>query len=164
MAIHFFINDQKVEYEGPQERRLHDILREDHNLTGTKPACEIGRCGACAVWLDARPANACLLMAWQLQDRRVTTIEGLVGADLETLANEIGAEVRQALNESGAVQCGYCSAGIVMNLSFLKLHSPSLSQEEVMELMTGNLCRCTGYAGIRRAIERLFKTGNPSFV
>ena len=99
--------------------------------------------------LDGEPVNACLVMAWQLQGRRVTTIEAMA----EDPASQ---PVRQALARCGAVQCGYCSAGMVMTLTHLHRQVPAPSAAQAVELMCGNLCRCTGYGGLTRAIDELF--------
>lgn len=147
----FELNGSAVVRRCLPERRLLDLLREDFALTGAKPGCEIGRCGACMVWLDDEPVNACLVMAWQLEGRRVTTIEALAAAPAS-------APVREALAACGAVQCGYCSAGMVMTMTHLHLRVPRPDAREAVALACGNLCRCTGYGGMRRAIEMLFPT------
>jgi carbon-monoxide dehydrogenase small subunit len=135
------------------ERRLLAILREDMQLTGAKPGCEIGRCGACMVWLDGEPVNACLVMAYQLAGRSVRTIEAVARDDSS-------AGVRDALASCGGVQCGYCTAGLVMTLTHLHKQSPRPDATMVKAQACGNLCRCTGYGGITRAIDRLFPTGD----
>lgn len=147
--LSFELNGEAVQRRCAPERRLLDLLREDFTLTGAKPGCEIGRCGACMVWLDDEPVNACLLMAWQLEGRRVTTIEALAVA-------KDSAPVRDALANSGAVQCGYCSAGMVMTLTHLHRRMPRPDACEATALACGNLCRCTGYGGLKRAIDSLF--------
>ncbi|WP_298933225.1 (2Fe-2S)-binding protein [uncultured Ramlibacter sp.] len=147
--VHFELNGSAVAVRCVVERRLLSILREDFGLVGAKPGCEIGRCGACMVWLDGEPANACLVMAWQLEGRRVTTIEAMA-------ADEASAPVRDALARCGAVQCGYCSAGMVMTMTYLHQRIPRPDALEASELMCGNLCRCTGYGGVSRALNELF--------
>ncbi len=146
------INGRPVALAGLPQRRLLTILREELMLTGARPGCEIGRCGACLVWLDGEPVNACLVMAWQLPGRRVRPIES-VADDASSLP------VREALARFGGVQCGYCSAGLVMMLAWLHGRQPRPTIDEVLDAVSGNLCRCTGYGGIRRAIDHLF---NPS--
>lgn len=147
--ICFRLNGEAVTISTPPARRLLQILREDRLLAGAKPGCGVGRCGACVVWLDGDPVNACLLMAWQVDGREVTTAEHLV----DMPAAEV---VRAALAECGAVQCGYCSAGLVMSLTHLHGRDPRPDAAQVRELMSAHLCRCTGYGGIGRAIDRLF--------
>lgn len=149
--VSFLLNGAPVSTRGPAARRLLDILRDDHGLTGAKPGCEIGRCGACLVWLDDQPVNACLVMAWQLAGRRVRTIESVA-------ADSASAPVREALAACGAVQCGYCSAGQVMALTWLHQHRPGCGPAEASALGAGNLCRCGTAPGIARAIDRLFGT------
>ncbi len=145
----FELNGNAVVLRCPPERRLLDILREDFALTGAKPGCEIGRCGACMVWLDEEPVNACLVMAWQLEGRHVTTVEAVA-------TSPASAPVREALARGGAVQCGYCSAGMVVTMTYLHLRHPRPAACEAASLTNGNLCRCTGYGGVKRAIAALF--------
>lgn len=152
MDLQFTLNGATVSLQTAPERRLLDILREEMQLTGAKPGCGIGRCGACMVWLDGVPANSCLLMAFQLQDRTVTTIES-VAQQPESVP------VRDALARCGGVQCGYCSPGLVMTLTHLHKSMPRPNACEAAALASGNLCRCTGYGGIQRAVDELFPPG-----
>lgn len=145
----FDLNGQPVQLRCPPERRLLAILREDFGLTGAKPGCEIGRCGACMVWLDGLPVNACLVLAWQLQGRAVVSIEHLAGLPASQ-------PVQAALARCGAVQCGYCSAGMVVSLTHLHARQPQPGLAEAQALMVGNLCRCTGYGGLQRTLVALF--------
>jgi carbon-monoxide dehydrogenase small subunit len=147
--LKFTLNGAEVSLRAAPDRRLLDILREDLQLTGAKPGCGIGRCGACMVWLDDMPMNSCLLMAFQLQDRSVTTIEAVA-------QQPASAPVREALANCGGVQCGYCSAGMVMTLTHLHSLTPRPNVEQAAALTCGNLCRCTGYGGIKRALDELF--------
>lgn len=140
------VNGQAVQLTVAPTRRLIDILREDLGLTGTKWACEIGRCGACAVLLDGYLVNACLTLAYQAEGRSVQTIEGL-GQGEPTA-------VQEAFLTEGAFQCGYCTAGMVMAVTALLAAPGPLSDEQIREGLAGNLCRCTGYAAIVRAVRR----------
>lgn len=149
VSVEFELNGQRVSHAGAAQRRLLEILREDHGLTGAKAGCGIGRCGACMIYLDEQPVNACLLMAFQLQGRRIRTIEAVA-------ADPASRPVREALGRCGAVQCGYCSAGLVMTLHYLQRQQPAPNAAQVLEALSGNLCRCTGYGGIVRAIDALF--------
>lgn len=149
LEVRCTVNGEEIVLRCAPERRLLSILREDLRLTGAKPGCEIGRCGACMIWLDGAPANACLVMAYQLEGRKVTTIEA-VAADARSLP------VREALAGCGGLQCGYCTAGVVMTLTHLHGQTPPPGREEAAALACGNLCRCTGYGGIARAIDSLF--------
>ncbi len=144
----FAVNDVAVEVDAPPTRRLLDLLRHELGLTGAKPGCEIGRCGACMVWLDGAPVNACLVPAFRLAGRRVTTIEGVPADDA----------VSRALAEEGGLQCGYCTPGLMMTLRWLHARTPRPDLAEAEALVVGHLCRCTGYGGIRRALVQLFGT------
>jgi carbon-monoxide dehydrogenase small subunit len=141
------INGKEIAIPVPASKRMSDILRDDLRLTGTKVSCEIGRCGACMVLLDGKPVNACLLMAYQAAGKQVTTIEGISGG--ETLH-----PVQQAMLEEGGLQCGYCTAGMVVTLTALWSKNPAPTRAEAEQALCGNLCRCTGYEGIFRAVER----------
>ncbi|TDG00547.1 (2Fe-2S)-binding protein [Paenibacillus piri] len=140
------INGRPMKLDVSPSRRVIDLLRDDLVMTGTKVACEIGRCGACMILLDGQPVNACLLMAYQLEGRSVVTIEGL--SDGEKLH-----PVQQAFLEEGGFQCGYCTPGMVISLAGLLEHNPEPTQDELADGLSGNLCRCTGYGGILRAAE-----------
>ena len=143
------VNGEPVRLSCEPTRRLLEVLREDLGLTGAKPGCGVGRCGACLVWVDGEPVNACLVMAYRLQGRAVTTIES-VGERLES------APVREALARCGAVQCGYCAPGLVMMLTHLHARQPRPDAAQASAQVCGQLCRCTGYAGLQRAVGVLF--------
>jgi len=149
ISLQFQLNGESVSLKTPADRRLLAILREDFDLTGAKPGCEVGRCGACMVWLDGAPANACLLMAWQLEGRSVTTVEAIA-------ADARSEPVRAALAECGGLQCGYCTPGLVVTMTHLATRTPRPDAASACAQLAGNLCRCTGYGGIQRAVERLF--------
>jgi carbon-monoxide dehydrogenase small subunit len=132
---------------------LLDVLREDLNLTGSKRGCDMGTCGCCTVQVDGKPRLSCLTLAFQVEGREITTIEGLAAAD-GTLH-----PLQKAFAECGGSQCGFCTPGFVMNgAAWLKGH-PEFSEEELREAVSGNLCRCTGYLPIfdafRKAAEDL---------
>lgn len=146
VAIQLTLNGQIVELTVPAERRVVDILRDDLELTGTKLSCEIGRCGACMILVDGKPMNACLLMAYQVAGRELTTIEGLA------VDNQLH-PVQQAFLDEGGFQCGYCTPGMVISMVGLLEHNATPSLDEIEEGLSGNLCRCTGYGGILRAAE-----------
>ncbi|WP_217592402.1 (2Fe-2S)-binding protein [Cohnella sp. GbtcB17] len=146
------VNGRAVALQLPQARRLLDIIREDLGLTGTKRSCEIGRCGACMVLVDGAPVNACLMMAYQCAGRTLVTIEGI--------ANEDDLHpVQRAFLEEGGYQCGYCTPGMIVSVKALLDAKPNPSFEEVEEALSGNLCRCTGYGGILRAVHRAIEEG-----
>ena len=130
---------------GPFER-LIDVLRERLALTGTKEGCGEGECGACTILLDGRPVLSCLLFAWQADGRAVTTIEGLPGPEVDP--------VQRAYVETGAVQCGFCTPGLVLSSHALLAHDPDPSEQTIREGLAGNLCRCTGYEKIVQAVAQ----------
>lgn len=145
------VNGHPVSAEVPPSRRLLSFLREDLELTGTKRSCELGRCGACMVLIDGRPVNACLTMAYQCAGNEITTIEGL---------SEVGLHpVQRAFLEEGGFQCGYCTPGMVISVVALLQENPQPSQDEVEEALSGNICRCTGYGGIMRAVNKAIERG-----
>jgi len=147
MIVRLTVNGarQSVEVDGP-ESLLH-TLRERLGLPGSKNACEQGECGSCTVLLDGEPVCSCLVMAADADGADVVTVEGLAGPG--------GAlhPVQQALLDAGAVQCGFCTPGIVVSAAHLLSANPRPTPDEVREALAGNLCRCTGYDKIVRAVE-----------
>jgi aerobic carbon-monoxide dehydrogenase small subunit len=141
------INGKEVSRVVSPVLRLLDLLRTELGLTGTKPGCEAGRCGSCMVLMDGMPANACLIMAYQCEGKRIVTIEGLSEEGLHP--------VQKALLEEGGLQCGYCTPGMVVSLKALFDRNGTPARDEIKEALCGNLCRCTGYEGILRAAEKL---------
>ncbi len=131
----------------PARRLLSDFLRHDLGLTGTHVGCEHGVCGCCTVLLDGRSARSCLLFAVGVQGREITTIEGLA-ADDGTLH-----PVQQAFHETHALQCGFCTSGFVMSVCGFLDDNPEPTEDEVLEGISGNLCRCTGYQNIVKAVH-----------
>ena len=124
---------------------LLDAVRDAIGLTGSKEGCDDSECGACMMLLDGKPVNSCSYLALQADGRDVTTVEGLaVGDELATL--------QRALLEHGGVQCGFCTPGILISATALLRNNPDPSEEDVRIALSGNLCRCTGYDGIVRAI------------
>jgi len=146
MRLRFTLNGQPVEIETPPDRRVVDLLRQDLGLTGTKEACGAGECGACTVLVDGRSRLSCLMLAAQLEGRRLTTIEGL--GDPQNLH-----PVQRAFVEHGAVQCGFCTPGMVLAAVDLLEQNPAPSREEIRRGLSGNLCRCTGYQKIVDAVQ-----------
>ncbi len=128
-------------------RILLDVLREDLGLTGTKEGCGMGVCGACTVLIDGKPVNACLTLAAEADGKEITTVEGLTrDGKLDPL--------QEAFVEEGAVQCGFCTPGMLITGKGLLSENPSPSESEVRKAIAGNLCRCTGYVRIVKAILR----------
>ncbi len=147
MKIEFTLNGEKVTVDAPADMTLLHLLRDKLGLTGVKSGCEIGECGACAVILDGKLVNSCIILAPQVEGCAVTTIEGIRETDGEPN------DMQKAFIEYGAVQCGYCIPGMVMAGEALLTHNPNPTREEIREGISGNLCRCTGYQQIVDAIE-----------
>ncbi len=139
------VNGERHAVRAEPRKLLSDVLREDCRLTGTHVGCEHGVCGACTVLVDGHPARACLLYAVQLEGHEITTIEALA-RDGQPSA------LQQALHEAHGLQCGFCTAGIVMTFEAYLKENPSPTEEEVRDVLSGNLCRCTGYQNIVAAI------------
>ncbi len=130
-----------------QGRNLLSVLRTEVGLTGTKEGCDDCECGACMVLLDGQPANSCSFLAVQAAGREITTVEGLAHGDqLATL--------QRCLLEEGGVQCGFCTPGMLLSATALLERNPTPSEEEVRIGLSGNLCRCTGYARIVAAVQK----------
>lgn len=146
MQIQFELNGRKVDLEVRPDRRVVDLLRQDLGLTGTKEGCGAGECGACTVLIDGDARLSCLMLAAQLDGRSVTTIEGLC---------QDGAlhPVQDAFVEHGAVQCGFCSPGMVLTAVDLLQRHAAPNRQQIRQGLSGNLCRCTGYVKIVDAVE-----------
>jgi aerobic carbon-monoxide dehydrogenase small subunit len=132
----------------PARRLLSDALRHDLGLTGTHVGCEHGVCGACTVLLDGEPMRACLMFAVSAEGAEVTTVEGLVAED-----GSLG-PVQQAFRECHGLQCGFCTPGFLTTITAGLRANPTPNHDEAREMVAGNLCRCTGYHNIVRAVER----------
>lgn len=146
--MHFTLNGKAVSVPTQPHVTLVRLLRESLGLTGTKVGCEIGECGACTVLMDGKAVDSCLVLAVMAEGRDIVTIEGVGnGDDLHPIQN--------ALIEEGAIQCGYCTPGMVLSLKALLDVNPHPDRREIVESVSGNLCRCTGYAKIIAAVERL---------
>lgn len=149
-SITFTLNDKAVSVAVNAKEILIDTLRERFGLTGTKRACGTGDCGACTVILDGKAVRSCILLAATVAGKKVLTIEGL--GDEEHLH-----PVQQAFIDAGAIQCGYCTPGMILTAKALLDKNPKPSTEEIKEAISGNLCRCTGYTKIINAIEKVAK-------
>jgi xanthine dehydrogenase small subunit len=146
LKINFILNGKATEIDAGPQTRVIDILRENMGLTGTKEGCGAGDCGACTILVNGESRLACLMLAPQLEGRRITTIEGLTESGvIDTL--------QEAFIRQGAVQCGFCTPGMVMAAHALLTHNPRPEREQIREAISGNLCRCTGYQKIVEAIE-----------
>jgi carbon-monoxide dehydrogenase small subunit len=145
LPIQVTVNGELCQRVVPVHRTLADFLRRDLAMTGTKVGCDTGDCGACTVLLDGKPVASCIVLAVEANGRTVQTVEGLAaGADLHPLQN--------AFVERGAIQCGYCTPGMLMVAKALLDENPSPTDREVRDALAGNLCRCTGYVRIVDAV------------
>ena len=149
MQLEFTCNGRPVRLEADGSMRALDLLRDLLGLTGTKEGCGRGECGACTILVDGSPVNACLLYAAKLQGRAVLTVEGLSPGAAGPLH-----PLQEAFLEEGAVQCGYCTPGMLLSAKALLDRVPRPAVSEIEEALSGNLCRCTGYAKILKAVQR----------
>ncbi len=142
------VNDEIYEIEVPTNWTLLDVIREKCGLTGTKQGCGNGECGACTVLLDGEPVNSCLILALQADGKSVVTIEGL---------SKDGAihPIQEAFIAHGAIQCGFCTPGMILSVKALLDRNPKPKEVEIREALTGNFCRCTGYQKIVEAVHSL---------
>jgi len=151
------INGSAVEGEVEPRLLLADFIRDNAGLTGTHLGCEHGVCGACTVQLDGQPVRSCLMFAVQAHKRRIATVEGMAPSDDQLHP------LQQAFHESHALQCGFCTPGILMTMDAFLRDEPDPSPERIRSVLAGNLCRCTGYQNIitavRLAADRLQKRG-----
>ncbi|MBI4799539.1 MAG: (2Fe-2S)-binding protein [Desulfarculus sp.] len=145
LAITLVVNDTEYELLVAPNRTLAQVLREDLGLTGTKQGCQVGDCGSCTVLLDDEPVNSCLVLAVQVSGRRVRTIEGV--ADGNRLH-----PIQEAMVEHGAIQCGFCTPGMILSAKSLLEKNPAPSTGDIRQALSGNLCRCTGYQKIVEAV------------
>lgn len=147
VAVNLRVNGTEYPVTVDMSRNLLGVIRNEVGLTGTKEGCDDCECGACMVLLDGQPVNSCSYLAVQAQGREIRTVEGLVVDDkLHRL--------QEAILEAGGVQCGFCTPGMLMSACALLERNPTPSREEIQIGISGNLCRCTGYARIIDAIER----------
>jgi aerobic carbon-monoxide dehydrogenase small subunit len=146
--VHLTVNGLPRRAVVPPRRLLSDLLRHDLELTGTHVGCEHGVCGACTVLLDGEPIRSCLTLAVSVDGHEITTVEGLAAED-GTLH-----PVQQAFQDHHGLQCGFCTPGFVMSACGFLAEHPDPDEDEVREGMAGNLCRCTGYAGILAAVRQ----------
>jgi carbon-monoxide dehydrogenase small subunit len=151
-AITLIVNGQKEELLVPSNMTLLHALRDELGYTGTKNGCEAGECGACTVLVDGEPVNSCLVLAVELDGREITTVEGLAKNGKLT-------PIQEQFAELNAVQCGYCTPGILMSATALLQRNPHPTEEDIKEALVGNLCRCTGYQRIIDAVIAASRQG-----
>ena len=144
--VNFFLNEEPMELYVDANRTMLNVLRDELCYTGTKEGCGAGECGACTVIVDGLPINACLVLAPGMDGMHITTVEGL-SKDGEL------SPLQKAFVEHAALQCGFCTPGFIMSGTALLMENPQPSREEIVRAISGNLCRCTGYARIIEAIE-----------
>jgi carbon-monoxide dehydrogenase small subunit len=145
VPINITVNGEEYHLEVKPNRVLLDVLREDLGLTGTKKGCGLGKCGACTILLDGRPIHSCLLLAAQADRKQITTIEGI--------GTEEPHPLQAAFVTKGAVQCGFCTPGMINTAKALLDANPNPDEAEIKSAIAGNLCRCTGYNQIVSAIQ-----------
>ncbi len=158
MAIHkinLTVNHESEQVVVPSNMTLMQMLRESLALTGTKNGCSAGECGACTVLMDGEPVNSCMVLAVECDGAEIVTVEGLVhDKQLDP--------IQEAIIEAGAVQCGFCTPGILISSRAFLDRNPDPTEEEIAEALVGNLCRCTGYARIIAAVKKAAKLKVPA--
>ena len=152
MSVVFKLNGKTVTSHSPDNTTLLEVLRDEMHLAGTKKGCETGECGACTVLLDGCNVNSCMMLIGEVQGREVTTIEGLA-------VDGILDPIQTAFAEKGAVQCGYCTPGMILSVKGLLNRNPNPTRAEIKKAIAGNLCRCTGYEQILEAVEYVVQGG-----
>lgn len=151
--LNFILNNEEIEHYVDTNRTLLNMIREDFDLTGAKEGCGAGECGACTVLVDGKPVNACLMLAVEADGKEILTIEGLSnGTKLD--------ELQISFIENAALQCGYCTPGMVITAKALLIENKNPTEEEVKEALSGNLCRCTGYKKIIEAVMDVVEKNN----
>ena len=145
-TIDLKVNGQTYEMETQPWRTLAEVLRDQLNLTGTKISCAEGHCGACTVIIDGKAVNSCLMLVAEAQGKEILTIEGVsTGGELHP--------IQDAFVTHGAVQCGFCTPGLIMGTKAFLLENPDPSDEEIKKALSGHLCRCTGYVQVIEAVK-----------
>ena len=155
ITISFTLNGKPYTVATRPDIRMLDVLRDDLNLTGTKEGCSIGECGACTVLVNGEAMHSCMVISGQMDGKDILTVEGLS----ET---EIGKTLQRCFLEEGAVQCGYCTPGMLMSAYALLRKNPNPTRDEVRLALSGNLCRCTGYIPIINAVQKVNEKLNAS--
>ncbi len=153
IEIKFTLNKKHVSAKIESNIRLIDLLRDQFNLTGTKEGCGVGECGACTVLINGRAVNSCLVIAAQADGSDIVTIEGISNGDVLN-------PLQKNFLSHGAVQCGFCTPGMVLSASALLDQKPNPNEEEIKDAIAGNLCRCTGYKQIIDAVKETAKELN----
>ncbi|HCL90019.1 MAG TPA: (2Fe-2S)-binding protein [Candidatus Atribacteria bacterium] len=147
MELNIKVNNKDYKLFIASNKRLLDVLRDDLGLTGVKEGCAIGECGACTVIMNGKNVCSCMILAGQAEGAEIITIEGLEGPKGELHP------LQEAFMETGAVQCGFCTPGMILSSLVLLKNNPSPTEEEIKEAISGNFCRCTGYKQIIEAVQ-----------
>ena len=147
-VVHFNLNGKDVEKIVDVRASLTDMLRNDYHLTSVKKGCEVGECGACNVLIDGECFNSCIYPAVWAEGKEILTLEGLAGPNGEM------SDIQQAFIDEAAVQCGFCTPGFIMSATELLQSGKEYSDDEIRKLLSGHLCRCTGYENIFRAVKK----------
>jgi len=150
--IKFILNNKEVTYKGNASDRLLDVLRDEYHLTGVKCGCKEGECGACAVIMDGMLVNSCMVAMGRVDGASIMTIEGYRETERFSV-------IEKAFGELSAVQCGFCIPGMVLAAEALLSKNPNPTESEIREGISGNLCRCTGYNALVKAISKAAKEG-----
>ena len=148
LKISFKLNDELFQKQVKPRQLLSDFLRFDCGMTGTHVGCEHGICGACTILFNNEPVRSCLMLAPQIHDGEITTIEGIS-------ENSTYDDLREAFKKYHALQCGYCTPGFLTTIVYLLEKKQYLSDEEIRKKLSGNICRCTGYTGIIKAVKEV---------
>ena len=147
-TVHFNLNGKDVERTVDVRASLTDMLRNDFRMTSVKKGCEVGECGACNVLIDGEAYNSCIYLAVWAEGKHIRTLEGLLGPNGEL------SDIQQAFMEESAIQCGFCTTGMIMSTKALLMHNPHPTETEIRNALAGNICRCSGYTQILRAVKR----------
>ena len=147
-TIRFNLNGEDVERTVDVRASLTDLLRNDFRMTSVKKGCEVGECGACNVLIDGEAFNSCIYLAVWVQGKRVRTLEGLLGPNGEL------SDIQQAFVDEAAIQCGFCTPGFLLTAVEILESGKEYTDEELRKLLSGHLCRCTGYENILRAVKK----------
>ena len=149
-SITFTVNDIKYSIEVASNQTLLDVLRDQLDITGPKECCGVGECGACTILMNGKAVNSCLILAVEADNSEIITIEGLGGPDNLS-------DLQKAFIDAGAVQCGFCTPGMIMSAQYLLNTNPNPTEEDIRVALAGNLCRCTGYTRIIEAINSVIQ-------
>lgn len=147
-TVHFNLNGKDVERTVDVRASLTDMLRNDYRLTSVKKGCEVGECGACTVIIDGEAFNSCIYLAVWAEGKHITTLEGLVGPNGEL------SDIQQAFVDEAAIQCGFCTPGFILTAWEILESGKKYTDDELRKLLSGHLCRCTGYENILRAVKK----------